>query len=127
MQNDYVNGKLLLLNCVDFFYGTVQKEMFCATLLANSRNYCISVNSFPRKLFFFEFNLMYSDLCPQYIQVRKLFKGGNHSRAETIRGNTVYECNKLQLKTSQFNFTLTGNLSLKAHDSSRRGIQNPNF
>ena len=25
----------------------------------------------------------------QYIQVWKLFKGGNHSRAETIRGNTV--------------------------------------
>ena len=32
---------------------------------------------------------MYCDLCSQYIQVRKLFKGGNYSRAETIRGNTV--------------------------------------
>ena len=32
---------------------------------------------------------MYCDLQSQYIQVRKLFKGGNYSRAETIRGNTV--------------------------------------
>ena len=32
---------------------------------------------------------MYCDLWWQYIQVRKLFKGGNYSRAETIRGNTV--------------------------------------
>ena len=45
---------------------------------------------FPRKLFFFEFNLVYCDLWLQYIQVRKLFKGGNYSRAETIRGNTVF-------------------------------------
>ena len=45
---------------------------------------------FPRKLFFFEFNLMYCDLWLQYIQVRKLFKGGNYSRAETICGNTVF-------------------------------------
>ena len=32
---------------------------------------------------------MYCDLWSQYIQVQKLFKGGNYSRAETIRGNTV--------------------------------------
>ena len=32
---------------------------------------------------------MYCDLWLQYIKVRKLFKGGNYSRAETIRGNTV--------------------------------------
>ena len=32
---------------------------------------------------------MYCDLWSQYIQVRKLFKGGNYSRAETIRGSTV--------------------------------------
>ena len=32
---------------------------------------------------------MYCDLWTQYIKVRKLFKGGNYSRAETIRGNTV--------------------------------------
>jgi hypothetical protein len=32
---------------------------------------------------------MYYDLWSQYIQVRKLFKGGNYSRAETICGNTV--------------------------------------
>ena len=32
---------------------------------------------------------MYCDLWSQYIQVRKLFKGGNYSRAETICGNTV--------------------------------------
>jgi hypothetical protein len=41
------------------------------------------------KLFFFEFGLMYCDLWLQYIKVRKLFKGGNYSREETIRGNTV--------------------------------------
>ena len=35
---------------------------------------------FPRKLFFFEFNLKYCDLWSQYIQVRKLFKGGNYLR-----------------------------------------------
>ena len=33
--------------------------------------------------------LMYCDLWLQYIKVRKLFKGGNYSREETIRGNTV--------------------------------------
>ena len=33
--------------------------------------------------------LMYCDLWLQYINVRKLFKGGNYSRAETIWGNTV--------------------------------------
>ena len=33
---------------------------------------------------------MYCDLWLQYIKVRKLFKGGNYSRAETIRGNTVF-------------------------------------
>ena len=32
---------------------------------------------------------MYCDLWQQYIQVRKLFKRGNYSRAETICGNTV--------------------------------------
>ena len=32
---------------------------------------------------------MYCDLWLQYIQVRKLFKGENYTRAETIRGNTV--------------------------------------
>ena len=38
---------------------------------------------------------MYCDLWSQYIQLRKLFEGGNYSRAETIRGNTVamyYHC-----------------------------------
>ena len=34
---------------------------------------------------------MYCDLWSQYIQVRKLFKGGNYSRAETIHGNTASE------------------------------------
>ena len=32
---------------------------------------------------------MYCDLWCQYIKVRKLFRGGNYSRAKTIRGNTV--------------------------------------
>jgi hypothetical protein len=40
--------------------------------------YRISANSF--RGFFFEFGLMYCDLWLQYIQVRKLFKGGNYSR-----------------------------------------------
>ena len=35
---------------------------------------------FPRQLFFFQFNLMYCDLWLQYIQVQKLFKGGNYLR-----------------------------------------------
>ena len=52
--------------------------------------YRISANSFRGHYFFFEFNLMYCDLWWQYIQVRKSFKGGNYSRAEIIRGNTVY-------------------------------------
>ena len=38
---------------------------------------------------------MYCDLWLQYIQVRKLFKGGNYSRAETIRGNTVFQRQKV--------------------------------
>ena len=44
---------------------------------------------FPRKLFFFKFNLMYCDLwC------------GNYSRAETIRGNTVFQIiGQLRIKT----------------------------
>ena len=41
---------------------------------------------FSWNLFFFEFGLMY---CDETIQGRKLFKGGNYSRTETIRGNTV--------------------------------------
>ena len=32
---------------------------------------------------------MYCDLWLQYIKKRKLFKGGNYSRAETIHANTV--------------------------------------
>ena len=55
------------------------------------RNIPYFLIQFPRKLFFFEFNLMYCDLWLQCIQVRKLFKGGNYSRAETIRGNTVFK------------------------------------
>jgi hypothetical protein len=43
-------------------------------------SYRISANSFRGN---------YSFLNLTYIQVRKLFKGGNYSRAETIRGNTV--------------------------------------
>ena len=33
---------------------------------------------------------MYRDLWLQYTKVRKIYKGGNYSRAETIRGNTVF-------------------------------------
>ena len=44
---------------------------------------------------------MYCDLLPQYVQVRKLFKGGNYSRAETIRGNTVFIFICLQCKKDE--------------------------
>ena len=40
---------------------------------------------FPWKIFFLNLEIQRS----HYIKVRKLFKGGNYSRAETIRGNTV--------------------------------------
>ena len=43
---------------------------------------------------------MYCDLCSQYIQVWKLFKGGNYSRAETIRGNKV--CTKFFSSGQEF-------------------------
>ena len=33
---------------------------------------------------------MYCDLWLQYIQVRKLFKGGNYSREETIQGRKLF-------------------------------------
>ena len=46
---------------------------------------------FPRKLSFFEFELMHRDLWWQYIKVQKLIKGGNYSRAEYIGGNTVFQ------------------------------------
>ena len=59
-------------------------------VLGLKTTYRISANSFRGNyLFFFEFGLMYCDLWLQYIKVRKLFKGGNYSRAETIHGNTV--------------------------------------
>ena len=60
-------------------------------LWTTNRNleYRIYANSFRGNYSFLNFILMYCDLCSQYIQVRKLSKGGNHSRAETIRGNTV--------------------------------------
>ena len=54
----------------------------------------------PQKLFFFEFVqfflvsalicLLYSENLNSFLtRVRKLFRGGNYSREETIRGNTV--------------------------------------
>ena len=75
-----------------------KKNSFCGNYM---RKYSIPYfrKQFPRKLFFFEFNLMYCDLWLQYIQVRKLFKGGNYSRAETIRRNTA-----IQLKQIDFCF-----------------------
>ena len=45
---------------------------------------------------------MYCDLWIQYIKMQKLFKGGNYSRAETIRGNTVSTF-KLAIKMKQQN------------------------
>ena len=56
---------------------------------SKSRNYVTWIANLT-KLF-----LSVCGLCSQYIQVRKLFKGGNYSRAETIRGNTVCYLNFL--------------------------------
>ena len=39
---------------------------------------------------------MNSDQRSQYIKVRKLFKGGNYSRAETISGN-IYDISAEQM------------------------------
>ena len=49
-------------------------------------------------LFWILIYLMYCDLCSQYIQVRKLFKGGNYSREKTIWGNTVSQCDAIERK-----------------------------
>ena len=54
---------------------------------------------------------MYCDLVTQYIQVRKLFKGGNYSRTETIRGNTVYQYQNLI-----FSFTWAGVVAFHKSD-----------
>ena len=71
-----------------FFNNVVQ--LYCCWLNFGAATFWIWIlflscipyfrEQFPRKLFFFEFNLMYCDLWQQYIQVRKLFKGGNYSR-----------------------------------------------
>ena len=45
---------------------------------------------------------MYCDLWSQYIQVRKLFKGGNYSRVETIHGNMVIENENSSYKVATF-------------------------
>ena len=45
---------------------------------------------------------MYCDLWLQYIKVRKLFKGGNYSRAKTICGNTVFVYICLQVIPKDF-------------------------
>ena len=49
-----------------------------------------------RKLFLFEFYLMYCDLCSQYIQVRKLFKGGNYMRKYGIQSKVTMHTIKPQ-------------------------------
>ena len=51
---------------------------------------------------------MYCDLWSQYINVRKLFKGGNYSRAETIWGNTVCNFWHLYLRAVQVQVSLPG-------------------
>ena len=53
------------------------------------RKYRISANSFRGNYSFLNLTLCTVTFGLQYIQVRKLFKGGNYSRAETIHGNTV--------------------------------------
>ena len=71
------------------------------TTMQDHSNFSIADTVVPRivfaKTFFIEFNLMYCDLCSQYIQVQKLFKGGNYSRA--IRGNTVFEIDPCETLT----------------------------
>ena len=49
------------------------------------KKYRISANSFRGNYSFLNLEIQRS----QYIGVRKLFKGGNYSRVETIRGNMV--------------------------------------
>ena len=57
---------------------------------------------FPWKLFFFVFGnpkvIVHKVKSHSYINVRKLFKGGNYSGAGTIWGNTIYEKLIIRLK-----------------------------
>ena len=71
----------------NLFYATLGQNLLWSCMWILYIPYFLIL--FPWKLFFFDFGLMYCDLWSQYINVRKLFKGGNYSRAETIWGNTV--------------------------------------
>ena len=66
--------------------------------------YRISANIFRGNYSFLSLALctVTFDLWSQYIKVWKLFKGGNYSRAETIRGNTVFK--KLQIEKTKATF-----------------------
>ena len=91
-------GGLFVLFRMDFFSIPAINEAY-ANIRVSSRffvqaghktTYRISANSFRGNYSFLNLCLCtYCDLWWQYIQVRKLFKGGNYSRAETIWGNTV--------------------------------------
>ena len=59
------------------------------------------MNSFRGNYSFMNLTL-YTVSVSQYIQVRKLFKGGNYSRAETIRGNTVCIFSTFGSKINEF-------------------------
>ena len=58
-------------------------------ILSHFHTYCISANSFCGNYSFLNFEIQRS----QYINLRKLFKGGNYSRAKTIWGNTAPNMN----------------------------------
>ena len=63
--------------------------------------YRISANSFRGNYSFLNLTLCTVTFGHSTYRCEKLFKGGNYSRAETIRGNTVIEANvkvKLVLK-----------------------------
>ena len=56
------------------------KQLFQITILSLKFEYRISSYSFRGNYYFLNLKIQSS----QYIKVRKLFKGGNYSRAETI-------------------------------------------
>ena len=82
-------SKVMRIGSVTFCDPFIQNILQNTPILSDNRHrhHWIHVpyfrEQFPQKLFFFEFGLI-------YIDVRKLFKGGNYLRAETIPGNTLF-------------------------------------
>ena len=77
---------------------------------------------FPRKLFFFEFNLMYCDLWTQYIQVRKLFKGGNYLRKYGIYILFFFQFDKMSNVTGSAGLALLPTFGY--HNSDKVDLEN---